>query len=189
MTTILELLKTQLASGRPISVEFTLAVVDLEDYSEPGMRANVVRFTRKQDGVLELSLDFAPFDEHNKTLEQSNYYDKDGVARLNAREAGQYKPQMSMYVMDHDAADKYFTLLEPDHVLVDEWRQAGTSQTYLAWMETQLAQARAVDGWRLEQKADRDGEVGVWACRDGSSIWIAPVEQAPAPAPARKRKP
>lgn len=64
---------------------------------EPGMLGLIVRVDVETHDVFRFYIDTRPFTDHNDTLLVSNYYDKDGNAVLNAKEAGHW----------HDIADYY----------------------------------------------------------------------------------
>ena len=81
------------------TVMFTQRVADCEVYAEPFMKARILNMTSEHDGeVVCLDVDFSEFAEYNKQFESFNYYDADGVARLNAHEAGCYTARDSIYI-------------------------------------------------------------------------------------------
>jgi hypothetical protein len=101
-------------------VKFKKGIHDFECYAEPGMKARVIGITGlyttdpdPQDHVYKLSVDFAEFDEYNKQFETYNYYDRDGIPRLNAREAGLYRIQDDIYMSNPDCDPwlKYLSVL------------------------------------------------------------------------------
>lgn len=92
-------------------ITFNKGAEDLECYPEDGMCARVMRVTPDSDGVIKLDLDYSEFDEVNKAFESSNYYDDLGVACLNARQAGLYKAEDHIYIMEDDPIGKYFEVV------------------------------------------------------------------------------
>jgi hypothetical protein len=136
-------LKHLLAAG-PLVIEFGPKVETLETYPDAKMRAHLVAVHLKHDDVAVLSVDYSAFDEHNKALEQSNYYDKHGQPTLTAREAGQYKPQEDLYVTADDDLEEGILSLVPSSslALYKEFQSSGQA-SYVGWLEQQLLAARA----------------------------------------------
>ena len=140
-------LQALLSRGRALAVEFGPRIEDAESYPEPGMRALVRGYLPTSDTeVCRVQFDFGAFDEHNRGLESTNYYDKSGVPCLTARQAGSYKPLSDVYFTPSDEMAPWFTVLPtPALALYEEFSQAekpaGTA--YVAWLEAQLLQARA----------------------------------------------
>jgi hypothetical protein len=80
-------------------VEFSDGIKFMETYSEPKMRAKIIDMfddtddhPNKEDVVVRITFDYTDFDEYNKEFDRYNYYDQEDVPRLNARQAGFYKP-------------------------------------------------------------------------------------------------
>jgi hypothetical protein len=136
-------LKQLLAAG-PLVIEFGPNVETLEAYPDAKMRATLVGVHVKHDDVAVLGVDYSAFDEHNKALEQSNYYDKGGQPTLTAREAGQYTPQEELYVMADDDLEAGILSLIPTSTLAlyKEFQSSGQA-SYVSWLEQQLLAARA----------------------------------------------
>ncbi len=118
-------------------IEFKKGIEDIEGYAEPGIRARVNGAEIKCDELADFSLDFCEFDEFNKSFETANYYDKDGVSRLTARQAGYYAPQDS-YAFDLKGnADLYFEVVEDTSLkLYERYKKSGTDESYVQWLET-----------------------------------------------------
>jgi hypothetical protein len=95
----LESLTARVGEG-PVDIEFLPGCEVLERYPLPGMRARLNRAQHNQGDreTAVLTVDYTPFEAHNLTLEQSNYFDEQGVARLSAREAGAYKSVDTLFV-------------------------------------------------------------------------------------------
>ena len=68
-----------------------------EGYLEPGMVARVVGAKLDGDDVIIFDLVLTEFEEHNKQFEKANYFDKNGEACLNAREANCYSEEMKIF--------------------------------------------------------------------------------------------
>lgn len=146
-----------LAAGAPVAVEFTKGIEDSEAYPEPGMRAYAVGFVLHEHDVCAVRFDFAPFDEHNKAFEQSNYYDREGKPCLTAREAGQYKPQDDLYLTPDDDMDTKFTLVPTERLaLFVEYGKAPVRGTYVSWLEAQVLELRSATRGLLGERTGAD---------------------------------
>ena len=125
------------------NVEFVGKTADLETYAEPGMRAVVVNIKEdyhdEMDTVLVIAVDYSKYDEFNKQFETYNYYDKEGIACLNARQAGWYKPVDTIYVMADDNVEDYMTLInEASNNLYEMFLAAKVDKSYTQWLEQVL---------------------------------------------------
>jgi len=110
-------LRGKLALGQKITVEFLPGVADLECYAETGMRAVIVSCRDVDNDVFRMGFDFRPFDAHNAALESANYYDKNGIPSLTARESGFYNPttpEEHIYFDADRGTLEYFKLIEND---------------------------------------------------------------------------
>jgi len=131
-----------IAGGAQPVVTFQKKIVDFETYFEPGMRARVVGGWEKESGLVEIVFDTTEFDDHNRILEQPNYYDKSGNATLTAREAGQYNPKESIY-FDSDDEISCFEVEDSSALLLfKEFRKADTGLTYVQWLEAVVVALR-----------------------------------------------
>lgn len=78
-------------------VKFDKKIENWEEYAEEGMKAKVIKYSimedKETDGLFKIYFDFEPYDDHNRKYESANYYDKNHVACLTAREANFYTPQ------------------------------------------------------------------------------------------------
>jgi hypothetical protein len=143
--TLLDLLELIQQGVRP-AVTFTspvkganTSIEDLESYAEPGMRARILGASVNRDDVLRLHVDFDEFDAHNASLESSNYYDKEGQARLTARQAGFYKPQDDLYFTPSDPCAWFMALVdEPALQIMDRWQRDGQGLRYTAFLEQEV---------------------------------------------------
>lgn len=142
MKTVSDLL-TALGNGFKPVVTFKAPIEDCECYPETGMRGVVTGGRLKQDGVVQLWFDFEPFDSFNAALEKREYYDDKRQPTLTAREAGYYKPQDDVYLMQDHLLDDYFVFEDQGPLaLMEEWRASGSDKTYVAWLEAQLLTSR-----------------------------------------------
>lgn len=146
MKAIKDLQETVQAGHLPV-VTFKKGIEDKEGYPEEGMRARVIGVTLQSCGeVLDVKFDFSEFDAHNLARESANYYDRSGIAKLTAREAGQYKPSDSIYFgLDEDLSECFD--VEPSSVsaLVAEYvgiAVAARPATYMQWLEAQVLEFR-----------------------------------------------
>ena len=132
------------AHGKQFVVTFKAEVEDLEGYPEAGMKARIVSAQDHHDDVVRIMFDFSDFDAHNKTLEKSNYYDKQGKPTLTAREAGFYKPADHLFFLRDDEVTRYFDIAnDASTALLAEFSASGTTSSYVGWLEQELAKARA----------------------------------------------
>lgn len=132
-----------LHNGATIDVECREKCEDLESYPEAGMRLTVTGAHEDRDGVINLEVSYAKYEEVNQTFESHNYYDKNSVACLNARQAGHYKVNDTLYVMNTDNPNDYFIPLEDS---ANRWiraylRNRHTDETYVAYLERTLTAA------------------------------------------------
>ena len=90
---IVERLKTG-----PFSVTYTKGIEEQEGYGEPNMRATVTAVESVDSyGTIKVRVSYKDFEQYNRAFESSNYYDKQGRACLNARQAGFYKEEENIY--------------------------------------------------------------------------------------------
>jgi len=90
------------------TVVFNDKLEDLETtYAEVGMKAIVsgIDFNIHNDDPTDnttvvhvIHVNYEPFEETNHLLMKANYYDKSGVPRLTALEAGWYKKRDTLYL-------------------------------------------------------------------------------------------
>lgn len=131
---------TQVNAGATFSVSCKKLVEDLESYPEENMRAVIVGANVRDDEVMTLKVNYSEFDEFNKALEKSNYYDKAGQPTLTAREANQYKVIEELYMHPDFKFSDYFELLDPAklHLVSRHAREAEPGQSYISWLEAQV---------------------------------------------------
>lgn len=125
------------------AVEFTAGIKDMEGYADVGMRAIITKIVPDEHDaeLVQIWFDYEPFDEYNKVFEVPNYYGKDGLANLTAREAGKYesKEMFVMYAGDDIQLDEMFVFLSPAEdmaKLQEAFKQSG-EQSYILWLESQ----------------------------------------------------
>lgn len=123
---------------RPV-VTFTAPILDKEGYLEAGMRGRLVAVSNEHDDMFKLHVDLSEFDDFNRQFESANYYDKDGVPRLTARESGFYKaPKDEIYVDNNEDVD-FCVVEEPNRLALYElYRKAGDNLTYVQWLEDRI---------------------------------------------------
>lgn len=120
-------------------VTFKAPVLDKEGYLETGMRGRLVAVSHEHDDMFKLHVDLSEFDDFNRQFESANYYDKDGVPRLTAREAGFHKaPKDELYVGNGEEVD-FCEVEEPNRlVLYETYRKASANTTYVQWLEDRV---------------------------------------------------
>lgn len=129
----------------PVNVEFVRGVVDLECYPEKGMRATILSILENSDkDILKLRVSYEKFDEFNKAFESYNYFDKAGKPTLNARAAGYYNIEETIYVMAGDKVETYMRVLNDNSTaLYDAYRLEAPAISYTLWLEN-LVQRHAL---------------------------------------------
>lgn len=128
-------------------VEFQKEILNCESYAEPEMRARVLHIEANNAGypdlndhIYTITFDFGEFDEFNKQFENYNYYDHNGVAQLNARQAGYYKPQDRIYFSSPELYpfEMYFKIVDQKtNTLHEKFKQSGETN-YVNWLENQV---------------------------------------------------
>lgn len=141
--TILEIAKRIISDSTisPNEIQFTKKAEDLESYPEEGMRALLVGARIIDEDVVVLTMDYRKFDEFNKTIESSNYYDKSGVPRLTAREAGCYQPVDDLYMAALDKVSDYFSFLEENTLFNQYIADPDGANSYVEWLENKVKQS------------------------------------------------
>jgi hypothetical protein len=129
------------------TIQFTSKIEDMEAYPEAGMRARIASITEKDthrsdlhDHLYVIEFDYTEFDEFNAALESSNYYDKNSVACLTARQANMYEPQEKIYFGSPELwpFEDYFTLLDGrQNSLIARFKESGATN-YIEWLESQV---------------------------------------------------
>jgi len=128
-------------SGVHPTITFTKECLELEGYEEPGMKARVLAAVEQPHDILKVTVDFTPFEVHNKTLETANFYGKDGKPNCTAREAGCYKGTEDFYVpLDEVSKEtEYFTIDSDERsALFAQFQAEGSPGTYVAWLEDKV---------------------------------------------------
>lgn len=133
----------QLQEGQRPVVELREGIHDKESYGEPNMRARIIHASGPdRDGVVRVEFDFGEFDEHNRSVESANYYDKSGAPTLTAREAGFYKPVDHMYFEADEPLERHMTFVGADQqALFQKFKDSGATTSYVAWLESQVLAA------------------------------------------------
>lgn len=126
------------------TVRFLDRIEEIEHYAEPGMLAQIVDIRpdpNDPNEVFILTFDFSQFLDRNREYETNDYFDSDGVPRLNAHQAGFYE-EVSKYYFPHPnevPLEEYFKLEEDIRVaeLVEEFKRSEYTD-YVAWLEDRL---------------------------------------------------
>ncbi len=137
-------------------VTFTKRVEDQESYLEGGMRGRLIAVMRNEEEYISLAVDLTEFDDFNRQYEKANYYDKSGVARLTAREAGFYKPVESVYVGPADEVDVLQIEDAASLKLYERYQADSDGKSYVQWLEQKLVVLeRTADTAPLHKDAER----------------------------------
>jgi len=120
-------------------VTFKAPILDKEGYLEAGMRGRLVAVSNEHDDMFKLHVDLSEFDEFNRQFESANYYDKDRVPRLTARESGFYKePKDEVYVGNDEEVD-FCEVEEPNRLgLYEAYRKTAAALSYVQWLEDRV---------------------------------------------------
>lgn len=140
MSTVQKLFDLVKNGKKPI-VTFKKGIEDKDAYAESGMRARAVRVetSKIDDSVHNIFFAFEEFTDHNMPLESSNYYDKSGSPTLNARQAGFYFPEESMYFCLYEKLEGLMDIESDDAVaLFDAYMAEKSGLTYLQWLEAKV---------------------------------------------------
>lgn len=97
--------KTDLVNLIGKTVKFNNMIEENEGYADPNMKAVIVNVEfniynndlNDRNIVHKVMFNFAQYEQHNAIYEQYNYYDKNGIPCLNARQAGFYNPVDYLY--------------------------------------------------------------------------------------------
>lgn len=138
-------LSSLIRNGTTVDVDCLKKVEDLETYVEARMRLTIIDATPEdRDGVIVLTVSYAKYEEINKTFESHNYFDKNGVACLNARQAGFFSVEDTLYVMNTDDPNDYFIMLEDsaNYWIQEYLKHRNKDETYVAFLERLLDQAK-----------------------------------------------
>lgn len=130
-------------SGRIVA--FGPGIEDSEGYAEPGMRARLITIRIEHSDVYVVTFDFSEFADHNRPYEQANYYDKNGVACLNARQAGYYSDQEDYHLPEPAGwQPNIFTVIEDAArlALIEDYTREthalAEKPSYTVWLEDRL---------------------------------------------------
>lgn len=129
---------------KDVAIEFKKAALDWEQYPETAMRAHMTngRITDADDEVGCINFDYSKFDEFNKKFESTNYFDKNQVPCLTAREAGLYKLVDPIYVMLTDDPNTYLQAVAVSDLYKQYLNEKSEGQTYVDWLERELTNER-----------------------------------------------
>lgn len=132
-------LKTLLDAGKRLTIQFTQDIEESESYAEPNMRARAIAMTKPDsDGTIKVTLDFEPFDAHNRTLESSNYYDREHNPVLTARQAGLYQPNQNYWFL----ADENLPFNPiAENPAWEAYQKETRTVSYLEWLEAEYVKA------------------------------------------------
>lgn len=117
-------------------VKFNNHIEEFEIGFESGMMARLVGWKRVGEDF-EGVFDFSEFEEHNKSYEQPNYYDKNGVACLKWSETAYY-PKDKREEMYFCATEEVIGLdiIEENKAYAD-YINSNPTMTYVKWLEEQ----------------------------------------------------
>lgn len=114
-------------------------------YGEEGMKADVRRISASPDEDMEgfeIVLDFGAHREHNINFEKAEWNGRDAQGRhqlVTATEGG-YDRDVVTIGLDEADLEAYMVLADPSPVY-DAWKESGTDQPYVTWLENIAFQA------------------------------------------------
>ena len=128
-------------------VTFTKNIEDMEAYPEAGMKARIARIdvdtssTDLHDHMYTITFDYSEFDQFNTQFESANYYNRDHVACLTAREANMYQVREKIYFGSPKLFpfDDFFKVVDTRQAILIERFKASGESNYVAWLESQIA--------------------------------------------------
>lgn len=128
-------------------VEFKPLIEDHEHYAMGGMRARILHIEPQyidcpdiNDHVYKIMFDFGEFEDFNKPFESYDYYDNNGVANLNAHQAGFYKAQDTVYFSSPELYpfDLYFTVVDEKAQKLHQMFKESGETNYVNWLESKV---------------------------------------------------
>lgn len=133
------------------AVQFTSQIENCEEWLEGGMRARITAIETVDEEMTKIHIDASEFEAFNRPLESADYVDANGQARLTAREAGYYKPQLWVYGPPVDRIGELMTPLDvgPEIDALMQAYQQARDEPYAAFLERHLVAAMKL-GFRLE---------------------------------------
>jgi hypothetical protein len=84
-------------------VTFTPKIEEMECNADPIQKARIRDLEMSCDDpdllehIYRFVFDYSEFEDHNDKFDRANFYDKNGFARLTAKQAGQYKESEIVY--------------------------------------------------------------------------------------------
>lgn len=149
-----------LGRSHPV-VEFLPAwtEIDADTYAEPGMRARVLHAAKEDDDLFILTVDYGPFETHNRAFESHDWCGPNGRL-VTAREAGFYQVVEKLYLPSPDVSKLMTPVAVAAPQLVSQWEAEGSDLAYVEWLEQRLLKAEGADpsGDLKPIKGDQDDE-------------------------------
>jgi hypothetical protein len=133
-------LRELIKSRGKITVKFIDGCQDWESCIDPGMIADVIKVGAPDfNEVVKIYFDLNPYDNINDSYMVRNYYDKNGVPILTAKESGLWPEDgvERVYVMETDDLSSVLTV-EPENVILKEYIESGSRLSYIKWLEDKL---------------------------------------------------
>jgi len=99
-----------LTEYRNVTIEFKDKISELETEFDPRMRTKILNIRIEHNDLIVLTLCDTEWSTYNDTFAARDYFDKQNVPCLTAKEAGYYKPTTSLYVMATDSPEDLFSI-------------------------------------------------------------------------------
>jgi hypothetical protein len=133
--------------GKPIIVEFTKSVEDIEERFDRGMRAYVTNIAKPDSyNCTEVFFEERDFSEYNKSLEKAGWRNPStGAYDLKFSELSSskdYSGCVSFYEMEDDELCNFFILEDSSMKLFTEFKESKSKLNYVQWLESELIKSR-----------------------------------------------
>jgi hypothetical protein len=142
---VIDTLKSFVKDNNKFIVVKDLDPYGVGSYAEAGMRARITDLSySEKDESYRLILNYKDFEGYNKQFEKNNYYDSEGIARLDAHQAGFYSVEEEIYISEEDLINGVEI---PDFStnitgkLLKVWKDSGQDVSYTEFVEMTAAQA------------------------------------------------
>lgn len=136
------LLEMLASRGSGLVVTFKHGVDDKEGYAESGMRGRIVSACRLPDDVICIKVDYTEFVDHNRAFETANYFDKNGVPCLNAREAGYLRDEKEDLFVGEDEDLDFLEVESAERMAIYRaYKASGAKCSYIQWLEDKVFSA------------------------------------------------
>ena len=132
-----ELIDRLFQGVKPV-VQFKKKIEDQESCLDPNMKGRVVGYNdESEEGYtcLVFEIDLSEFEEYNEQFQVRNYYDKNGIPCLTAKEAGFYRNMETFYLSGDESDTDYVEISEKSRLYDQYLTEREPGQTYISYLE------------------------------------------------------